>query len=78
MENEIRQALANHIILVEFEKKDRSIRKMYCHRIFNKIPEDQRPMGLKTPGIGQIPVFDVGKQEWRSFRVDSVISWRII
>jgi hypothetical protein len=62
-------------VRVMFTKKDGTEREMLCTLAESKIPEDQKP---KTEG-GNFSdeaqrVFDLEKQEWRSFRWDSVIN----
>ena len=64
-------------VRVTFTKKDGSERKMQCTLIENKIPTDKRPKGTNesenTSTTGSaVRVFDTEKQEWRSFRWDSV------
>ncbi len=58
---------------VTFTKTDGSERKMLCTLNENAVPSEKSP---KKTGKKQNPdvqvVFDVEKQEWRSFRWDSV------
>ena len=58
---------------ITFTKKDGSERKMKCTLSENKIPSEKKPLGSgKSKNDEVLPVFDVEKQEWRSFRFDSV------
>lgn len=63
-------------IQVNFEKKDGSEREMLCTLNEELIPVDKQPKTsseASTRTIGSaLPVFDVNKGEWRSFRWDSV------
>lgn len=62
-------------ITVKFTKKDGSERKMLCTLSENEIPSEKSPKNTgKAKNDDVIPVFDVEKQEWRSFRIDSVVS----
>lgn len=58
---------------ITFIKKDGSERIMTCTLNPEYIPEDQQPKNSKkAKSESSLPVFDLGKQEWRSFRWDSV------
>jgi hypothetical protein len=62
---------------VTFTKRDGTERILKCTLDESKIPEDKRPKE-KTNSISSeeaIRVFDIEKQEWRSFRWDSVKSF---
>ena len=60
-------------IELEFVKANGELRKMRCTLNEELIPEDKRPKGSarKTPE-DTIAVFDLDKQDWRSFRYDSI------
>lgn len=64
---------------VKFTKTDGTERTMRCTLVESKIPVDKRPKSTEaqtasTTGSA-IRVFDLDKQEWRSFRLSSVISY---
>ena len=67
-------------LCVTFTKKDGTERDMQCTLVSTKIPTDKQPtttIGLEEETNRQIDgsavrVFDIEKQEWRSFRWDSV------
>lgn len=63
----------NRSTVVTFKKKDGTIRKMKCTRNLKLIPEEQHP----STGVGDsdtaIRVFDLEKQEWRSFIIENVM-----
>jgi hypothetical protein len=69
--------LGTNEVTVDFVKKDGSERNMRCTLNIELIPEDKRPT-VKT--IVEAPetrpeavrVFDLDKQDWRSFRWDSL------
>lgn len=70
----LKELLRDNIVKVVFSKKDGSTRVMLCTLIEDFLPE--------TAGSGSYSeevttVFDLEKDQWRSFRNDSVISYSI-
>ena len=68
------EQLSNNIAWIEFTKKDGSNRKMKCTLRADLLPkrevkEDSTPKPINEEIIS---VFDLEKDAWRSFRVDSV------
>lgn len=58
---------------ITFMKKDGTQRVMKCTRNPAQIPEDQHPKdGISIETNGTIRVFDLDKNEWRSFIVENV------
>jgi len=74
----LRGVLSNHPeVKVSFTKKDGSLREMICTRVMDLVPDDEHPKDdnkehEQNPDV--IPVWDLEKEAWRSFRVDSVVS----
>lgn len=69
----LRGVLKMHETTVTFTKKDGSERKMICTLAESKIPSEKTPKNAKkTQSQDAIAVFDIEKQDWRSFRWDSV------
>ena len=70
------------VLWVTFRKVDGSERRMLCTKNPDIISESYIPgekrtdREHKTPA-GVIPVYDIEKRSWRSFRADSVISYDI-
>ena len=65
--------LSQQPITIRFTKKDGSERAMLCTLSESEIPKDKLPKGVERAKSEEaLPVFDVEKQEWRSFRWDSV------
>jgi hypothetical protein len=62
-------------LCITFTKKDGTVRDMRCTLSAGRIPADKTPStegkGSQTSGSA-VRVFDTEKQEWRSFRWDSV------
>lgn len=70
----------NKCIQVEFKTKVGTIRTMKCTRLLSEIPEKEQ-LGIslaKLNGPDIIAIFDFLVNEWRAFRVDSVIKFEVI
>lgn len=66
-------------VRVTFTKVDGTERKMLCTQNLEYVPEDNIPNSkdcYTTKQSGVIRVFDLEKKAWRSFREDSVISYK--
>lgn len=57
---------------VTFTKKDGTERVMRCTRSPAQIPEDQHPKSGTNDSETSLRVFDLDKNEWRSFIVENV------
>lgn len=57
---------------VTFTKKDGTQRVMRCTRSPSQIPEDQHPKDSINDSGTSMRVFDLDKNEWRSFIVENV------
>jgi len=80
----IRSLLQRSSITVTFVKADGTVRDMKCTLNWELIPVDKQPKGdvpvenllkenkkpRKEPDPHSLRVFDIEKQEWRSFRFD--------
>lgn len=67
------EVLKTGIAVVTFTKKNGETRVMRCTQSMDYIPTDKHPMGTGTPYTdSQVRVFDLDKEEWRSFLRDSV------
>jgi hypothetical protein len=65
-------------VCVTFTKKDGTNRDMFCTLAESRIPQDKQPKTETTTkdSGSALRVFDTEKQEWRSFRWDSVTQVR--
>lgn len=68
-------ALRARTCRVIFKKMNGEERDMLCTLEMRNIPEDKRPKTGKEYDDGVIRAFDLNKQEFRSFRVENVISF---
>jgi hypothetical protein len=63
---------------VVFTKKDGTDRSMLCTLVESQIPVEKAPKNTgKAKSDDAMAVFDIEKQEWRSFRFDSVKEIRL-
>lgn len=79
--SDIKEALANGSVWVKFTKKDGSERVGTFTTSSKLIPATKQPSGTGTPrkvSDSNTRVFDLEKQEWRSFSNDSVIEWTVV
>lgn len=62
-------------LCITFTKKDGTERDMFCTLSESRIPVDKQPKETQqnpSTGGSALRVFDTVKQEWRSFRWDSI------
>ena len=76
----IRKILKHHlhesVVNVVFKKKDGTERTMKCTLKPDQVVDyEKKTDKTKEPSLETCPVFDLDKQEWRSFRYDSIISF---
>lgn len=76
---DLKEALASNIVTVSFTKKsDGTVRTMKCTKNTDEIPADRLPTGNRTNTDKNLyKVWDVEKQDWRSFRQESILNWSI-
>ena len=69
----LEELLKTSIVTISFTKKDGTERQMLCTLGESKIPSEKLPKNSgKAKSEQSMAVFDIEKQEWRSFRLDSV------
>ena len=66
--------LKRNVVDVNFIKTDGTQRKMKCTLKEDFLPEEPETTNKKAVNLAVIPVWDLDKEAWRSFRVDSVTS----
>lgn len=64
--------LTKYTCSVIFTKNDGSTRTMVCTLNEKEIPKDRIPSEKRKTNLDSVPVWDLEKNDWRSFRVDSV------
>ena len=80
--NDLQFALQSGPTVVRFTKVDGTIRVMECTLNGNHIPQEPVVEGEEKKAKKENPaiqvVYDLEKQAWRSFRLDSVISYSLL
>jgi len=79
--SDIKEALAKGPVWVKFTKKDGTERVGSFTTNSSMIPGDKQPTGngaARKVSADNTRVFDIEKQEWRSFSNNSVIEWSVI
>jgi len=73
--DEMLNELRERVCRVIFTKVNGEERDMQCTLNMDTIPEDKRPKTGKEYADDVIRAFDINKREFRSFRVENVISF---
>ena len=85
--DEFVKLLKEKVVTVKFKKKDDTIRKMICtlskeylpepeEKSYREIRHDAKVEHTKRQeNPNTIPVWDLEKLSWRSFRIDSVVEY---
>ena len=73
-------SLSKGPVWIKFTKKDGTERVGSFTTNASSIPAEKQPVGTSTRKVSTTStrVFDLEKQEWRSFSNDSVIDWSVI
>ena len=78
--DELTNLLKQKVVTIRFKKRDNSIRKMVCTLSEEYLPEPEplvegEVKKTKKENPNTLPVWDLEKLAWRSFRVDSVVEY---
>lgn len=79
--SDIKEALAKGSVWVKFTKKDGTERVGTFTTNPSMIPGEKQPSGSapsRKVSADNTRVFDLEKQEWRSFSNNSVIEWTVV
>lgn len=69
----LRDLFRDGVVIVEFVKKDGTLRKIVGTLQEQKIPSEKAPKNVgREKNDDVLAIFDLEKSEWRSFRYDSV------
>lgn len=75
MREQILNELRDGLVRVVFTKKDGTQRSLLGTLNPSLIPEEKQPKGSnRVHSVESQPVYDVEKDDWRSFRWDSLVS----
>lgn len=67
----LEKLLENNVVEVKFIKNDGEVRKMICTLSHHYLPEEYHTNGHTSEDV--LTVWDMEKNDWRSFRIDSVL-----
>ena len=70
--DELNTQLRENVMVVTFNKLDGDERIMTCTKKIDLIPESNRPKTDKKPPEGNVVVWDINANGWRSFKYDRV------
>jgi hypothetical protein len=77
---ELLKLLRKGSVSVKFKKKDNSIRNMLCTLSKDYLPEvnleEAKEKKVKKVNEEILPVWDLEKEAWRSFRFDSIVEYQ--
>ena len=76
---ELKEQLKNNIGTIKFRKMDQTIREMSCTLSSKLLPpleesKEYTPK-IKTDNPNNVRVWDLDKQAWRAFRLDSILEY---
>ena len=71
-EEDLNTMLKETVLVVTFNKLDGAERVMTCTKSFDIIPEEHKPKTDKTPPAGNVTVWDINANGWRSFKYERV------
>ncbi len=69
---DLNKQLRESTLVVTFNKLNGDERVMTCTKDFKLIPESHRPKTDKEPPEGNVTVWDINANGWRSFKYDRV------
>jgi len=71
--DELKTTLLGGVCNIRFTKVDGTIREMRCTLKSDLVPETESSDKERKVNESVLPVWDLEKEGWRSFRIDSVI-----
>ena len=71
-QEELLKQLKEEVLVVTFNKLNGDERVMSCTKNFKLIPESHHPKSDKEPPKGNVTVWDINANGWRSFKYDRV------
>ena len=73
--NALVNTLQNGVAFVTFYKRDNTVREMTCTLQTARISYENKTTGERKRNDDVLVVWDMGKQQWRSMRKDSIMCW---
>lgn len=83
MHEDLKFELKDGICMIDFHKVDGTKRLMKCTLNEKYIDEhevkyDKKTERIKPSNENLLVVFDVEKNDWRSLRLDSIVTWNVV
>jgi hypothetical protein len=77
--DELKMLLEKHVLVVNFNKTDGSKRTMKCTLLQNIVkPHTKKTEKSKKQNDSVLSVWDLEKEAFRSFKIDSVIDYHVV
>lgn len=74
----LKEILQQNIVSVSFKKIDGTVRDMVCTLKEDILPKLEKKTNLsKAQNENVLPVWDIEKKAFRSFRIDSVVNYAV-
>jgi hypothetical protein len=70
-------ALSTGVVRLSFKKKDGETREMLCTLNDDLLPKKEVEAKERKKNPDVLAVWDCEKEGWRSFRIDSIITWDV-
>lgn len=80
MREGLKRLLQENVLVVSFIKADGTKREMRCTldpNLLPELPESKTEKPKRAVSREVLPVYDLDKQGWRSFRLDSVENFKL-
>ncbi len=75
--DKLKSLLEENVLSVLFKKKDGTNRLMLCTLKEDKLPKVEIKESKKASNSNTLPVWDLEKNEFRSFRIDSILEYKM-
>lgn len=79
--NTLQRLLKREVLEINFNKKDGTSRSMICslkNEFLPKVEKKTESTTTKKENLNTIAVWDIEKEAFRSFRIDSLIDYKIL
>jgi hypothetical protein len=76
---DLQTLLRKHVVIINFRKKDKTERVMKCTLLSDLVPIYEKKTERTRPeNEGALAVWDLEKEAFRSFKIDSVIDYHVV
>ena len=74
----LKELLKTNVVSINFKKVDGTDRTILCTLKEDELPKAENKEPKKAVNESVLPVWDLEKKSFRSFRVDSVVDYKVI